>query len=1198
VITELMLHPLAAGQAPWIEVHNPGATTVDLEGWSLKDDATDAVTLAGASLKVQPGGYLVLTETIDGGAAGAWTTAQFHLAWDAADRVVLADAAGAEVDRVTWIANAEAPAPSGASIALRHPFLDNQSIAIPADPGNPASWAGASWSVATAPIAGGAGLGTPGAANADVWQEVEDAACDDSNLCTRNLCVAGMCANPWKDGCCLVVDDCDDGNPCTIDTCDADLNACGHKAKEGCCVAAKDCADENPCNTDTCSQDHECVHSAFGAPGCCWAPAKDPATGNDWVTPDAKKAFADAQCDDKDPCTVGDWCDLGSHACQPGAKKTPCCETEADCDDGDACTLDLCTTDDCLALPVPGCCNGDADCDDGDPCTADSCAGHACLHSFAAGAPNGLDCCATDQWCAQNADDGDACTVETCRPDPDPASPGYGRLACGHVRDPSCADELPFTDSLEAWATLAESGWRAKDLGVGAKSHWVLDRGPWVAGTPPDRAIAFRWDPSSALVKAELMSPALDASKCDPGEITVQWRHQYRHVPHGDPITLAAVASGDDFASSKPLHVPGTAIPWTKVVDGDLDHQLVTAEVPHDLWGSASLRIAFLVDTGLPPSSTFDMDRWRIDDVVVACGLPARVVDTTVFRCNPGATACSPSVHASEEGPHAAGPDPIPVFLDADAWAYVMACLKDDDATYSSWTYWGYPSVSLEGAPLDSPPFVAAAGCEANKIAIKYACGNNTDYTHYCGLSVRPTMHDAFVGPWDVALVAHDHTEGKGSPAPFDAQVRVRVEVLPVSGYVVWSPLGRYDPGATRIRDAIAATGRTAHVVEDLLALADLRRFDGVFATLGVRGRAHAVTPDEAAKLVAYLDAAPSGAFEGARLYVEGGDFWWTGLDAAQPATALHDRLGVLATSQGAGKLAGEVHGTGYLHGLVFGLSGSAFFDAFNDRIAHAPGQGGIDVLRPAGDGREAYAVAREDGAVRTIAVTFPFAGLVEQGGGTVVEAMSRHLDFLESGLQPCAAPSAADDCDDNDPCTTDSCVGASCTHAAVADCRTCADDCIDIDGSPSCLADEACSTQTGACVAIPGARFDPLPDACRLNFGGAEQPSSVSCGLAVTGSGPVYDVRAKVRIRHPYAGEVKVSLTGPSGVTAVLAAGDGASPADDVCRTFDVGVPSLGTPGPFNGQTKIGTWTLTVEDTESLVFAGVVESWAMYFSP
>lgn len=112
---------------------------------------------------------------------------------------------------------------------------------------------------------------------------------------------------------------------------------------------------------------------------------------------------ADAECDDGDPCTE-DLCDAGE------------CVTPAyDCDDGDACTFDSCCEGFCFNLPLVcndnnactadecdpalGCVGVPISCDDGNACTTDSCTpATGCVHT------------------ALICNDGSACTGDSCQP--------------------------------------------------------------------------------------------------------------------------------------------------------------------------------------------------------------------------------------------------------------------------------------------------------------------------------------------------------------------------------------------------------------------------------------------------------------------------------------------------------------------------------------------------------------------------------------------------------------------------------------------------------------------------------------------------------------------------------------------------------------------------------------------------------------
>ncbi|MCA9526781.1 MAG: DNRLRE domain-containing protein, partial [Myxococcales bacterium] len=62
-----------------------------------------------------------------------------------------------------------------------------------------------------------------------------------------------------------------------------------------------------------------------------------------------------------------------------------------------------------LGFPYGAVCNRDADCDDGNACTRDTCGGRLCVFT----AIRGCDACDVDEDC----DDGNACTVDRCAPD-------------------------------------------------------------------------------------------------------------------------------------------------------------------------------------------------------------------------------------------------------------------------------------------------------------------------------------------------------------------------------------------------------------------------------------------------------------------------------------------------------------------------------------------------------------------------------------------------------------------------------------------------------------------------------------------------------------------------------------------------------------------------------------------------------------
>ena len=133
----------------------------------------------------------------------------------------------------------------------------------------------------------------------------------------------------------------------------------------------------------------------------------------DWVQVyDDSGCTTDAQCYDGDSCTL-DSCDKASAAC----KNAP--QTGAACDDGNYCTA----KDTCDAT---GACKGTpASCDDGNSCTTDSCDSKTgkCGYVVTTGACDDGKKCTVDDVCdvgicmsgpAQACDDGNACTTDAC----------------------------------------------------------------------------------------------------------------------------------------------------------------------------------------------------------------------------------------------------------------------------------------------------------------------------------------------------------------------------------------------------------------------------------------------------------------------------------------------------------------------------------------------------------------------------------------------------------------------------------------------------------------------------------------------------------------------------------------------------------------------------------------------------------------
>jgi hypothetical protein len=342
--------------------------------------------------------------------------------------------------------------------------------------------------------------------------------CDaDTHECTADVCIddgftEGDCCDPEHGCACagVVMDE------CMTYFCNFTTHQCngGRLPVNHCCLQTSECPLVR-CQTVACN-DQRCEYSPD--PECCTTDEQcEPQDACHVVT------CVDGQCiqDDvhgEDPlcCTVDMDCDEllsppngtckvracnEQNQCEYRQRHEDCCEENSDCDDGDACTKDVCHTQStmlCSHYDLPGCCDpqteptcgdadGAADCvehecrkDAGDPypmCHADlvvPCCRNdtdcpddvGCTHFVCRALDGGLTrgdgvkqcvpehidgCCTTNKQCApaEGEDDGDACTAPYCDVD---CVTGAGECAAEHWRRGCChtdadCDELPTPDA-------------------------------------------------------------------------------------------------------------------------------------------------------------------------------------------------------------------------------------------------------------------------------------------------------------------------------------------------------------------------------------------------------------------------------------------------------------------------------------------------------------------------------------------------------------------------------------------------------------------------------------------------------------------------------------------------------------------------------------------------------------------------------
>ncbi len=126
-----------------------------------------------------------------------------------------------------------------------------------------------------------------------------------------------------------------------------------------------------------------------------------------------------------------------------------------DCDDGIACTEDVCLAGKCKNTP------DDAQCEDGNPCTKDLCQGGGCKYQSLANQPcNDGDMCTSGDTCTaaktcvgkvKNCDDGDPCTADSC-----------ANGQCQHEKTTGCADGSSMDGALPIAVAKQQQGDLAK----------------------------------------------------------------------------------------------------------------------------------------------------------------------------------------------------------------------------------------------------------------------------------------------------------------------------------------------------------------------------------------------------------------------------------------------------------------------------------------------------------------------------------------------------------------------------------------------------------------------------------------------------------------------------------------------------------------------------------------------------------------
>ncbi|MEL1232887.1 MAG: lamin tail domain-containing protein [Candidatus Neomarinimicrobiota bacterium] len=154
VISEIMANPgsVSDSYGEWFEIVNTTDSTIDLQGWSIKDLDGDEHELSSdqASILISPEEYFVLAknndQSLNGGLEVDYVYEGYSLS-NSDDEVILLDASGSVVDEVHY--SNGWPFSSGVSMEIHDPLIDNALVG--------------SWFSSTSSYGNG-DMGSPGAA--------------------------------------------------------------------------------------------------------------------------------------------------------------------------------------------------------------------------------------------------------------------------------------------------------------------------------------------------------------------------------------------------------------------------------------------------------------------------------------------------------------------------------------------------------------------------------------------------------------------------------------------------------------------------------------------------------------------------------------------------------------------------------------------------------------------------------------------------------------------------------------------------------------------------------------------------------------------------------------------------------------------------------------------------------------------------
>ncbi|NUN15526.1 MAG: hypothetical protein HUU55_18025 [Myxococcales bacterium] len=828
--------------------------------------------------------------------------------------------------------------------------------------------------------------------------------CDDNDICTTNACITNKCTFTPISGCCKGNVDCNDTNPCTTDTCNVSTLKCVHVNLDGCCQSDYQCKDDDACTTDKCDLvNGVCANTPVTTPGCCNTDAN--CNDNNACTTDyclnnkcrndliVGCCTADSQCVSGDVCKVGT-CNTTTKTCTyapnpnvpPG---TTCCTTSTACNDNNPCTTDKCSAGVCSNTPIALCCVTVADCNDGNPCNTDLCIFKKCKYENKPPA-GGATCCTQNSDCPPS---NNLCTVNECN---------LGTGLCEAKPVAQCIKPVPYYEPFTLMTTTElknQSGWSFVDFGT--KTNFQNWRTSVIGALGLNTHLEFFWYPVYTNVDSCAYSPYIDTLANS--KITMQYEWGYTHFADTVNLRVEASAAGD-FSDTEVIDAT--------IATTSLSRRKSTYILEPPLAGATNLRFRFCLQT----ANTYSLYDWDIDNIRVVPGSAPEFLET------PEATEIA--------------------FQGTPRFIAVKA--EDEDNQPISFQLVGAPDFVSITSATQAPDMTWGATITVN--------------------STSPNQ----AGTYNITLRANDGT--------IDVDYDFTLIVKATEGHLIIAPPEVNQNSAILARSALISLGYYAQITDGFEVFPTFDTFDAVWVMLGAYPESHALTNAEGAKLAAYINA-------NGRVYMEGSDTW-----AFDLPTAAHPLFAVDGLADG-DVVDGPLLGSTVAEGLLFNYTPDLTINNVVDQLQPTANENAAAILT--NDGTDTYdvAIAHDKVIYRTIGSSVLLGGLVPGAATSVKTLVGIYANFLANGFPFCFSDAG---CNDSNVCTLDKCVAnVGCQYTSLP--GTCNDNsvCTQVDacsagvcvGASPIDCDDSDPCTTDSCDPILGCQHIPYTGPCNDGF-------------------------------------------------------------------------------------------------------------------